>query len=113
MNQVVLLAIIGSGGFWAFVQYLLDKVFKKRGQTIEDINEKLDSLSNEFRQNTNLTLAISRDRLNHLCNRFLEQGYIPLDEYDSFIEIGKAYIDSGGNSSIKAKYIRCKELKVR
>lgn len=105
--------VVGCGGFWVFLQYLIDKYMKKRGKTLEAIRKDISDIKQSYDNNNELTLAISRDRINHLCNKYIEQGYVPLNEYDAFIAIGDSYIKCGGNSIVKEKFIKCKDLKVK
>lgn len=61
-----------------------------------------------------LSRAVSRDRLNHLANLYIKQGYIPQEGIIPFKLLGKAYIESGGNSETRTKFEHCiEELPVR
>ena len=123
----VLVAVIGSGGLWSFIQYLVDTRLKKKQLTIKDINKKLDSmptiddvksvsgeltklsqevqtLYKEFVLNQDLTLSIARDRLDSLSNKYLQLGYIPIEDYVSFMAIGESYLQAGGNSEVRTKF---------
>lgn len=88
----IILAVFASTGFWSFVQKLYDNHKKKK--TPQDL----------------MLLALGRDRLLHLSKAYLEQGYIPDDEYDNFKLIGEAYIAMDGNTSVKRKYLDAIEL---
>ena len=48
-----------------------------------------------------MVMGITRDRVNFLSKKYLREGYIPEDEFESFKEIGESYIDGGGNSKVK------------
>ena len=48
-----------------------------------------------------LTMAYARDRLNFLCKKHIKEGFIPDDEYESFKEMGEAYIAADGNTIVK------------
>lgn len=111
-NQI-LITILGCGAFWTFAQYILDKVFKKRGEMLNSIQSELKMLNTKLENDSQLTLAISRDRINYLSNKYLQAGCIPLDEYDSFILIGESYLNCGGNSVVKDKFEKCLDLPVK
>lgn len=111
-NQL-LLTIVGCGAFWTFAQYLLDKIFKKRGEVLTQIQADLKEINERLNNDSQLTLAISRDRINHLTNKYLAAGYIPLNEYDSFLLIGESYLNNGGNSVVKDKFEKCLDLPVK
>lgn len=97
MNDTIIIAIIGifaacfgGNGFW---QWLMTKRKKK-------------SPADE------MLLAIGRERLNFLCKKYLKQGEIPEDEYESFRAMGEAYIRMGGNSMVKKLFEECNELDI-
>lgn len=120
MVVAVIIAIVGSSGLWGFLQWILETKVKKRNQILKDINNKLDkvvtgeelneisaeliSIGDTLDIDRELTLAMAREKLNDMSNRYLEIGYIPVDEYVAYNSIGEAYIKAGGNSEIKAKF---------
>ena len=88
----IVLAVFASTGFWAFVQKLYDNHKKKK--TPQDL----------------MLLALGRDKLLYLSKKYLEMGYIPDDEYESFKDMGEAYLAMEGNSRVKRKYFEALEL---
>ena len=116
----VVLGILGSGGLWGFVQYLIDTKIKKREQVMDEINTKLDKvataselmkvseemsiLKNNIAHTKDLALSSARNTLSQLSNRYLELGYIPDDEFVAYKSIGESYIEAGGNTEIKTKF---------
>lgn len=48
-----------------------------------------------------VTIAIGREKLNKLSKKYIKLEYIPEDEFESFKELGEAYLASGGNSMVK------------
>lgn len=126
----VVIALIGSGGLWGFLQYLLDTKLKKREAAISEINCKLDKmvtvedlnkLSKDMAQlkedvsaTKDLSLSSARNTLNHLTNKYMALGYIPDDEYVAYKAIGESYLAAGGNTEIRTKFqYVMKELKVK
>lgn len=116
----IIIAMIGSSGLWGFLQWWLETKCKKGNKTLKDMNSKLDKLATKQEMTTisdelvliknvldtdrNLTLAMAREKLNDMSNRYLDIGYIPYEEYVAYNSIGEAYIRAGGNSDIKAKF---------
>lgn len=97
MNTTLIVAIVGvagacfgGNGFWQWV------MTRKKKKTPTDT----------------MVLAIGRDRLNVLCKKYLKEGEIPEDEYESFIAMGDAYIGMGGNSKVRKLFDECKELDI-
>lgn len=94
--STITLAIIGlfgsvfaSQGFWEWI--------RTRKKTPQD----------------KMLLAIGRDRLLFLCKKYKANGYIPEDEFEAFTAMGDAYIEMGGNSTIKKMYGDCKNLPLK
>ena len=126
----VLIAVIGSGGLWGFVQHLIDTKIKKRETIIKEINDKLDhvatvedlnklaedlsQLKTDMSAAKDLSLSSARNTLSHLSNKYITLGYIPEDEYVAYKSIGESYLNAGGNTEIKTKFeYVLKELKVK
>ena len=116
----IIIAIAGSGGIWGVIQYLLETKVTKNKESLKAITDKLSKvatsdevlqLSNtisdiyaELEMTKDVALASARDRLNQLSNKYLELGYIPLDDYVAYKAVGDSYINADGNSEIKAKF---------
>ena len=79
----VIIAIFASTGFWDWL-----KTRRKKMTPYEQV-----------------TMAIGRDRLNFLSKKYIKAGYIPEDEFETFKELGEAYIDAGGNTKVKQLYL--------
>ena len=126
----VLIAVIGSGGLWGFVQHLIDTKIKKRETIIKEINDNLDhvatvadlnklaedlsQLKTDISAAKDLSLSSARNTLSHLSNNYIALGYIPEDEYVAYKSIGESYLNAGGNTEIKTKFeYVLKELKVK
>lgn len=60
-----------------------------------------------------MVLGLTRDRLLKLSKEYLQQGYIPEDEYESFHELGQSYLAAHGNSIVKKKYEQAENLPVQ
>lgn len=51
-----------------------------------------------------VTMAVGREKLNKLSKKYIKMSYIPEDEFESFKELGEAYLDAEGNSIVKELY---------
>ena len=116
----IVIAILGSGGLWSFLQWIVETKVKRHSNDLTDIKKKIDNLVTsqdidkvvkeiqelrlDTEQTKNLSLAIARDRINVLSNKYLDIGYIPVEDYVSYKAIGDSYINAGGNSEIRAKF---------
>lgn len=116
MENVILpiaLAIISSGGVGTVILKWIETRNTDREEQFDKIHEKLDGLAEAIDKTKEVSLSTTRDRLNYQCNKFLSQGYISLEDYDAFIDMGNAYVDAGGNSVVKGKFDKCKDLEVK
>ena len=76
----VVISVIASSGFWAFIQYMINR---------NDTSSKL-------------LLGISHDRIMFLSRQYIERGYITPEEYENLIVyMYDPYIQRGGNGSVK------------
>lgn len=81
--STLIIAIVSSQAMFSFIQFLIIRHDSKRSAADTAI------------------LAILRDRLLHLCNKYLEAGCIDIYEEESFSKLYEAYTKLGGNSFIK------------
>lgn len=93
------------------------ELWRKR-KNKEDLNQKIiDSIKN-IETNINFIgegiKTVLADNLNRKCRFYLDNGFIPEDEFDEFVKEHEAYNKLHGNSTIDAKYNKTiKQLKVK
>ncbi len=76
----VLVSVLASSGFWAFVQ--------KRSDRNDNKNK--------------LLIGLGHDRIMYLGMRYINRGWISRDEYENLNEyLYKPYSEAGGNGSAK------------
>lgn len=76
----VIIAVIASSGFWAFMTKLSEK---------KDIR-------------TQMLIGLGHDRIVWLCNMYIKRGYITPDEYENLYDyLYQPYEKIGGNGSAK------------
>ena len=100
--------------------------------SIENVDNKIDSKIDKLREDIDVKMGEMQDQINEVsqCNRniaeasreeladkinskyklYFKQGYIPLDEYDEFVNLHRAYKLVGGNHSGDEKFKKCCEL---
>lgn len=82
----LLVAVLASNGLWTLILRLYDS--HKKTKTPQE----------------KMILAIGRDRLLFLSQKYEKLGGIPEDEFENYKAMGEAYIDMGGNSRVKRHY---------
>lgn len=82
----LLVAVLASNGLWTLVLRLYDS--HKKAKTPQE----------------KMILAIGRDRLLFLSQKYEKLGLIPEEEYENYKAMGEAYIEMGGNSRVKRHY---------
>ena len=104
MSETIIIAIIGvfaasfgGSGFW---MWMMERYKIKEEEKVLTPYELV-------------TMAMGKERLNTLCKKHLKNGYIPLDEYESFEDMGNAYINGGGNSTVRKLFEDCMKLPVK
>ena len=84
----IIVAIFASSGFWDWL-----KTRRKKMTPYEQV-----------------TMAIGREKLNKLSKKYIKKEYIPEDEFESFKELGEAYLEAGGNTMVKELYLDAMKL---
>ena len=85
-------ALVGSSGFWAFVEHLRSK------------NSSLHKM----------ILGLGHDRILYLSGEYIKRGYITMDEYDNLVNyVYRPYKDMGGNGTAERAVDEVKKLPIR
>lgn len=84
----IIVAIFASSGFWDWL-----KTRRKKMTPYERV-----------------TMAVGREKLNKLSKKYIKMDYIPEDEYESFKELGEAYLEADGNTIVKELYLEAIKL---
>ena len=95
---VIVLAVIASTGFWEFLKFIFQNVIFK------------PKLTPEIR----LLRGIGQIEIIFFGTKFLEQGYITTEEYDSLKnEIYAPYLEMGGNGLAKKMMEEIEKLPIK
>lgn len=84
----IIIAIFASNGFW---QYMVQKHSKK------DVKARA-------------ILALLHDKLFYLCDRYVKEGWIAVDDFDNVTCLYEPYVEMGGNGTVHALYEKVKKL---
>lgn len=89
----IIIAIIGSGGFWSILQFIATKHFEKRSAT------------------TRMILGLGHEQILQQCAYYELRGYITADEYDELERyLYKPYQQLGGNGAVEREIQKVKAL---
>lgn len=89
----IILAIIGSGGFWSMMQFIATKHSEKRSAT------------------TRMLLGLGHEQLLQQCAYYEMRGHITADEYDELEKyLYLPYKQLGGNGSVEREMLKVKAL---
>lgn len=95
MNEqitTIILSVFASSGFWAFLQYLLNKKDTR----------------------TEMLIGLGHDRIVYLGTKYIDQGYITAEEYENLYEyLYRPYEKMGGNGSAKRIMEKVKQLPIK
>lgn len=95
MVIAVVLAILGSNGLWTVINNIL--INRKDKKSID-------------RQ---AMLALLHDRLYRLCQDYIKQGYVTIDQLDNLMYLWQPYERLGGNGTGKKLYDQVLELPLK
>ena len=106
----VILAIIGSSGFWMVIQLIINSHLEKKknkSEDLKDIEDRLGKLSD-------ICMGLAYDRIMHVGSTYLSKGYITIDEREDFRKyLWGPYHNAGGNGSGDAMMRQIDQLPVR
>lgn len=84
----IIIAVLGSGGLWSFIQYRLQqRDLKKMQENSADTVER------------RALLAILHDRIYSSAPDIIERGYVTVDELDNLKYLYRPYKALGGNGT--------------
>ena len=89
----IILAIIGSGGFWSLVQFIATRHTEKRSATAQ------------------MLLGLGYDRILEKCAYYESRGYIAPDEYKELEKyLYKPYTKLGGDGAVEREMKKIQAL---
>ncbi len=100
----IIVALVSAGGFWTLIEHTFEKRKKRRDDKIDTLIKDITEMNKKLEYTEELSKAFSRDRLNHLSERYISQGYVPKGDIISYKLLGQAYVNADGNTEVKAKY---------
>lgn len=90
-----------------------DNITSQLSNVEESVNKRIDVQEEMSIVNNDMTLALTRDKVLFLSKKYLEKGFIPEDEFETFISLGEAYLRAKGNSKVKKLFLQAKDLPIR
>lgn len=92
----VIVAVFGSTGFWSFIQSIRDKKKEASGDRADE---------------REMLLGIGYDRLMHLCHKYIDRGYITVDELRDLNKyLYQPYRKLGGNGTAELLFNKVTNL---
>lgn len=87
--ETIILAIFSSTGLWSLINFLVQRHFAKKDKRDTDMSLVKEAL-----------LATLQDRLLYLCEKYIQQGNIEMNQLQSLNRMYLAYKGLGGNEFI-------------
>lgn len=118
---LTIITALTTGGVLSFVQFLINRSDKKKEnstntclimqerheQAFKDMEKRIDNL-------TAICTGLAYDRIIHVGERYLERGYISIDEREDFRKyLWSPYHNAGGNGSGDAMMKAIDDLPIR
>ena len=82
-TNAIIIAIVGAGGFWTLLQFLLTKWLERKSVIKSAV------------------LGLLHDRIYSICHEIIDKGYCTTEEYDNLKHLYEPYDELGGNSTAK------------
>lgn len=87
----VVTSVIASSGVWTFITKMAEKKDSK----------------------TQLLIGLAHDRILHLCEKYIERGWLTKEEYDDLHKyLYEPYRNSGGNGSAERMVKKVDQLRI-
>ena len=109
MPTEIIIAVFASGGFWAFIQFLISRRDKTQ-QRLDEIAEKMEVLSNQIDRNAAVLarthiLRFSDEVMNGVVHsrEYWHQSLDDVDTYRNYCKANPTFLNSYCNMA--AKYI--------
>ena len=129
MTQDAIIAVISSGAFFTFIQYLITRHDKKNNESdnryqelkegLENHKENIEKLNQILLENKKenegikqLLIGIGHDKLVFMTDKIARRGSITLKEKATLDAVFKPYSAMGGNGDGEAGYKYCVTLPV-
>ena len=93
--MTIVVAIFASTGFWQFILAIYNNKTKKKTPM------------------ENMVLALGRDKLLDANKKYRKMGFIPEDDFETYIGLGEAYEKMGGNTLVRKGFEENRKLPVR
>lgn len=97
----ILMAIIGSNAFFAFIQFLINR---------HDTNKK--RVSECEKNQSNMILGLGHDKILYLTDKIMLRGCITLKELTNLKYLYEPYKKLGGNGDCETGYNACIKLPI-
>lgn len=111
MNETIvtiIVAVLGSTGLWTVInQHFFTYIGQKR-QLSEKQKEEIKDI---LKPTNDMVLGIGYDRLVHSCNKYIERGWIDIDELNDLNKyLYTPYRELGGNGTAEMLFRKLEAL---
>ena len=118
--QTLIITIVASGGFWALLQYALQRRAQRKNGDIKDILEKLDNIEKRQEEQKEQIEKIEKgvkgdlyDRIRHVGDGYIRQGSISPSDYENFYTyLYEPYKALGGDGVVDKIMAELNKLKI-
>ena len=94
-TTAIIIAIVGAGGFWTLLQFLLSKWLERKSVLKSAV------------------LGLLHDRIYSICHEIIDKGYCTTEEYDNLKHLYEPYDALCGNSTAKRLKVEVDKVEIR
>lgn len=104
----IILAVLGSTGLWTVIN---QHFFTYIGQKRKLSEAQKDEIKTILKPTNDMVLGIGYDRLIHVCNKYIDRGWIDIDELNGISKyLYEPYIELGGDGMAEALFDKLRAL---
>jgi hypothetical protein len=104
----IIIAVLGSTGLWTVIN---QHFFTYIGQKRKLSEMQKDEIKNILKPTNDMVLGIGYDRLIHVCNKYIDRGWIDIDELNGINKyLYEPYRELGGDGMAEMLFDKLQAL---
>ena len=104
----IIVAVLGSTGLWSLInQHFFATIEQRKALS----NKQKDEIKDILKPTNSMVLGIGYDRLIHICNKYIDKGWIDINELNDINKyLYTPYRELGGNGTAEMLFKKLEAL---
>ena len=116
-------SVLASSALFTFIQFLISRYDKRHNAivemqkameelkaTVEQLQTSINENNEEMQKQSEALQATAQDRIIFLSKKYIDQGYISIDDHSTLSRIANSYFALNGNGRAKEYYMEVEKL---